>query len=99
LPGAVCLGHWDGENWQMIGYEALCTLDAGRFRLPLSAAVRRLTATAPTGTLLIERRLQLSVLGWYRQICATDGYNNGELPALTLVFRVSCSSWTTQCTY
>lgn len=47
LPGAACLGHWDGENWQMIGYEALCTLDAGRFRLPLSAAVRRLTDTVP----------------------------------------------------
>jgi hypothetical protein len=31
----------------MIGYEALRTLDAERFRLPLSASVRRLTDTAP----------------------------------------------------
>jgi len=54
VPGAVCLANWMGENWHRNDCEALCTLDAGRFRLPLTAAVRRLTARAPTGTLLID---------------------------------------------
>jgi ribonuclease BN (tRNA processing enzyme) len=34
--------------------EALCTLDAGRFRLPLVSALRRLAAMAEPGTLLID---------------------------------------------
>lgn len=42
IPGAVCLGKWEPEGWQLICFEALCTLDAGRFRLPLVSAVRRL---------------------------------------------------------
>lgn len=54
LPGAVCLASWEGQDWQLLGYEAVCTLDAGRFRLPLSAAVQRLVASAPQGTLLID---------------------------------------------
>jgi ribonuclease BN (tRNA processing enzyme) len=54
LPGAVCLASWEGHDWRLLGYEAVCTLDAGRFRLPLSAAVRRLAARAPEGTLLID---------------------------------------------
>jgi len=54
IPGAVCLGEWQGENWQLLALEALCTLDAGRFRLPLVASVRRLVARTPVGMLLID---------------------------------------------
>ena len=54
LPGALCLGTWQGAGWATVAIEALCTLDAGRFRLPLTAALRRLIARAPTGILLID---------------------------------------------
>lgn len=54
VPGAVCLGRYDGRDWQRTGMEALCTLDAGRFRLPLVSALRRLAATAGPGTLLVD---------------------------------------------
>ena len=42
VPGAVSLAHWEGDGWQVKALEALCTLDAGRFRLPLVCAVARL---------------------------------------------------------
>jgi ribonuclease Z len=54
IPGTVCLGSWHNNNWQLITYEALCTLDAGRFRLPLVAAVRRLAARPDPGVLLVD---------------------------------------------
>lgn len=54
LPGAVSLGVWDEAHWRVVATEPLCTLDAGRFRLPLSAAVRRLAARAPAATLLVD---------------------------------------------
>ena len=54
VPGSVCLGHWQDGNWQLSAYEALCTLDAGRFRLPLVEAVRRLMPRVTAGTLLID---------------------------------------------
>jgi ribonuclease Z len=47
VPGAVCCGRWDGDRWQLVDLEALCTLDAGRFRLPLVSAVRHLARRAP----------------------------------------------------
>ncbi|MEJ2690764.1 MAG: Clp1/GlmU family protein [Deltaproteobacteria bacterium] len=53
-PGAVCLGKWHGESWQLLKLEALCTLDAGRFRLPLVEAVRRLAERAEQGILLLD---------------------------------------------
>jgi ribonuclease BN (tRNA processing enzyme) len=53
-PGAVTLGTWHEDDWLTLETEALCTLDAGRFRLPLMDAVRRLLARAPAGTLLID---------------------------------------------
>jgi ribonuclease Z len=46
VPGAVALGVWEGTQWRVAAMEALCTLDAGRFRLPLVAAVQRLAAQA-----------------------------------------------------
>ena len=36
VPGSLCLGVWKGTHWQVKQMEALCTLDAGRFRLPLA---------------------------------------------------------------
>jgi len=54
IPGAACLGHWKDGNWQLSAHEALCTLDAGRFRLPLVEAVRRLAQRVTTDTLLLD---------------------------------------------
>ena len=53
VPGAVCLGEWRDGDWRLAGAEALCTLDAGRFRLPLAEAVRRLAARAH-GPLIVD---------------------------------------------
>jgi ribonuclease Z len=55
LPGTVSLGQWQESIWQVLEFEALCTLDAGRFRLPLLSAVNRLIQkTPPQGLLLID---------------------------------------------
>ena len=54
VPGAVCLGRWRDAGWQLLALEALCTLDAGRFRLPLVSAVRRLAPTLPPGMVLVD---------------------------------------------
>jgi len=54
LPGCVTLGHWGAERWECQASEALCTLDAGRFRLPLVAGVRRLIRLAEEGVLLVD---------------------------------------------
>ncbi|MBF6648939.1 MBL fold metallo-hydrolase [Methylobacter sp. BlB1] len=54
LPGTVSLGQWQASGWQVLAFEALCTLDAGRFRLPLITAVNRLSSQAPPGLLLID---------------------------------------------
>jgi len=54
LPGTVSLGQWQEPHWQVLAFEALCTLDAGRFRLPLLSAVNRLMQQAPQGLLLID---------------------------------------------
>lgn len=53
VPGALCLGSWDGEGWALAGIEALCTLDAGRFRLPLVSAVGRLASKVRPGAVLL----------------------------------------------
>jgi len=54
VPGAVCLGRRHGTAWELEGLEALCTLDAGRFRLPLVAALRRLGRAHSDGVLLVD---------------------------------------------
>jgi ribonuclease BN (tRNA processing enzyme) len=54
VPGSVSLGAWERGGWDVLSCEALCTLDAGRFRLPLVDAVRRLATRAPPGPLLID---------------------------------------------
>lgn len=53
-PGCVSLGVWGQDGWKTIRREALCTLDAGRFRLPLYQAVTRLVTDADDGPLLID---------------------------------------------
>lgn len=54
VPGAVCLGRWEEGGWRLVAMEALCTLDAGRFRLPLITAVRRLAGLVDRGVLLVD---------------------------------------------
>jgi ribonuclease BN (tRNA processing enzyme) len=54
VPGAVCLGRREGDAWVLEVLEALCTLDAGRFRLPLVAALRRLARSVDDGVLLVD---------------------------------------------
>jgi ribonuclease BN (tRNA processing enzyme)/energy-coupling factor transporter ATP-binding protein EcfA2 len=54
VPGAVCLARWRDAGWGLVGLEALCTLDAGRFRLPLVQAVRRLARQLPPGVILVD---------------------------------------------
>jgi len=54
VPGAVSRGEWHGDRWQVHAMEALCTLDAGRFRLPLVSALRRLVSQPLEGVVLID---------------------------------------------
>lgn len=54
LPGAVVLGRWRESGWEVLAVEAMCSLDAGRFRLPLVTAVRRLAAPIECGVLLVD---------------------------------------------
>lgn len=42
IPGAVCLAEPFGDKLLRHEFQALCTLDGGRFRLPLILAARRL---------------------------------------------------------
>jgi ribonuclease Z len=54
VPGAVCLGKWQKDAWQLLEIEALCTLDGGRFRLPLVSAVRCLAEAIDQGVVLVD---------------------------------------------
>lgn len=54
LPGTVSLGQWQETGWKILAFEALCTLDAGRFRLPLLSAVAKLIRQAPPEFMLID---------------------------------------------
>lgn len=47
VPAAVNLGRWKQDHWQPVAIEALCTLDAARFRLPLAESIRKLLNHAP----------------------------------------------------
>lgn len=42
VPGAVCRGWWTGDRFDWTDLQALCSLDAARFRLPLVRAARHL---------------------------------------------------------
>ncbi len=54
VPGATALGDWVDGAWSPRSIEALCTLDAARFRLPLAAAVADLARDAGSATLLVD---------------------------------------------
>jgi ribonuclease Z len=54
LPGAVNLGVWRQGGWISEGHEALCSLDAARFRLPLIEVVGRLAKKVNQGILLLD---------------------------------------------
>jgi ribonuclease BN (tRNA processing enzyme) len=54
LPGMVTLAKWDRRAWRIEAMEPLCTLDAGRFRLPLVQAVTRLARAMATHCLLVN---------------------------------------------
>lgn len=54
IPGAVCLGLWERGEWRMQALEALCTLNAARFRLPLVERVRLLARQVVRKTLFVD---------------------------------------------
>lgn len=53
-PGAVSLARWQHGDWKLQRLAPLCTLDAGRFRLPLAAAVTALARSADGAILLVD---------------------------------------------
>lgn len=53
-PGALCLGEWRQGAWHLSDLEALCSLDAARYRLPLLLSLERLLSRAPAGALLLD---------------------------------------------
>jgi ribonuclease BN (tRNA processing enzyme) len=53
-PGTISLAQWQQNQWQVNDYTALCTLDAGRFRLPLVSAVSSLVSSMSDEMLLID---------------------------------------------
>ena len=54
VPGAVCAGRWQEDGFKLLACEALCSLNAGRFRLPLIHGVQRLIASPDVPLLLID---------------------------------------------
>lgn len=54
VPGSVSLASWLDHRWHVIASAALCTLNAGRFRLPLVSTVRHLSHQVPDGLALID---------------------------------------------
>jgi ribonuclease BN (tRNA processing enzyme)/polynucleotide 5'-kinase involved in rRNA processing len=54
VPGGISLGKWDKNAWRVTDYTALCTLDAGRFRLPLVSAVQQLVQPALDRIVVID---------------------------------------------
>lgn len=54
VPGAIALGAKSEAGWNVLHLEPLCTLNAGRFRLPLVLALRRLLSKVSSDLLLID---------------------------------------------
>ncbi len=54
MPGTLSLGQWVQDAWHIEEYSPLCTLDAGRFRLPLVAALGHLLDHARDGVILVD---------------------------------------------
>ncbi len=53
-PGAVSVATWQNGHWVTDGIDAICSLDAARFRLPLISAVRRLAQGIDPTALLVD---------------------------------------------
>ncbi|MGD8483224.1 MAG: Clp1/GlmU family protein [Thioalkalispiraceae bacterium] len=54
IPGTVSVGCWQQDAWQVDDAMALCSLDAGRFRLPLLSALQQLLAGHRDGVMLFD---------------------------------------------
>lgn len=54
IPGAVNLGLWRQNKWEVVDRAAICSLDAARFRLPLIEAVGGLAEQVEDGILFID---------------------------------------------
>ena len=54
VPGALNYGRWRGNTWQLQDFEALCSLDSARFRLPLMTAYSRLLGRNTSGALVVQ---------------------------------------------
>jgi len=67
VPAAVNLGVWTNDHWQLQDFEALCSLDAARFRLPLAEAVSRLLLRAS-----IQQSLLIDAPGMTRGVAAAE---------------------------
>lgn len=54
IPGTLSLAKWEHDHWQVLEHAALCTLDAGRFRLPLISALHALVPRLPGDLVFID---------------------------------------------
>ena len=54
IPGTVSLARWSGTEWEVLQQSPLCTLDAGRFRLPLVLEVAGLAPEPGEGVVLLD---------------------------------------------
>ncbi len=54
VPGSVGLARYGSHGWTLLALDALCSLDAARFRLPLAQAVGRLAHHMNQGWLIID---------------------------------------------
>jgi ribonuclease BN (tRNA processing enzyme) len=54
LPGTVSLGCWREGTWSLQAMEAICSLDAARFRLPLFSAVAVLSREVKQVSLILD---------------------------------------------
>ena len=93
VPGAVCLGGWTASGWECTDLEPLCTLDAGRFRLPLIQALGRLMKRVPQhqimlvdGPGVVRGAAAAELLSGFAQSAGIDAIlalqGGGESPAL-----------------
>ena len=54
VPGAVNLGRWENSRWQREALVPICSLDAGRFRLPLVQAAAWIAGDTGRNLLLVD---------------------------------------------
>ncbi|SFM36777.1 Clp1/GlmU family protein [Marinobacter zhejiangensis] len=76
-PGALSVARFDAQGWTVLATAPLCSLDAGRFRLPLLMATRYLLQTLDTLLPSCEFTLLVDTPGLYQGVAAME-----LLPAL-----------------